>query len=86
MFAGNKTCKEIGNNNEYLKKLEQDRLLKKYRNRYQSLVKQASTTTPDSISNKMYEYYKKEDKKVKPNYINGIITDEELKDGLIVQK
>lgn len=78
LFAGNKTCKEIGNNNEYLKKLEQNRLLKKYRNRYQSLAKQASTTTPDSRSNKMYEYYKKEGKKVKQNYINGIITDEEF--------
>lgn len=78
LFTGNKTCKEIGNNNEYLKKLEQDRLLKKYRNRYQSLAKQASTTTSDSRSNKMYEYYKKEGKKVKQNYINGIITDEEF--------
>ena len=78
LFDENKTCREIGNNKEYFKKLEKDRLLKKYRRRYQSLAKQASTTNPDSKSNKMYDYYKKEGKKVKQNYINGIITDEEF--------
>ena len=78
LFSKNKTCKEIGANNYYSKKLEEDILLKKYRKRYQSLAKQASTTNHNSKSNKMFEYYKKEGKKVKQNYINGIITAEQF--------
>lgn len=78
LFSKNKTCKEIGANNYYSKKLEEDILLKKYRKRYQSLAKQASTTNHNSKSNKVFEYYKKEGKKVKQNYINGIITAEQF--------
>lgn len=79
LFSQNKTCKEIGTNNNYFKKLEEDILLKKYRKKYQALAKQASTTNHNSKSNKMFEYYKKEGKKVRQNYINGIITAKEFK-------
>lgn len=78
LFDENKTCREIGVNNEYLKNLEQDKLLKKYRRRYQALAKQASTTNPNSKSNKMFEYYKKEGKKIRQDYINGVITADEF--------
>lgn len=77
LFAGNKTCKDIGN--QYAKNLTQDLLLKKYRSRYQSLAKQASTTNPNSKSNKMFEFYKNEGKKVRQNYIKGVVTAEEFK-------
>ena len=61
IFKGKKTCKEISSQKTYAEKLEKNRLLKKWRNRYQSLARLASKTKHGSKSKapQMYEYYKK---------------------------
>ena len=78
LFDGKRTCKEIGPMNTHTKTIENDPLLKRYRNRYKDLANQASNTSPNSPSNQMYAYYKKEGPIVKQKYIDGIITVEEF--------
>lgn len=58
--------------------MEKDKLLNKYRSRYQSLSSQVSRTKPGCKSNQMYEYYKKEGPIMKNKYINRLITGEEF--------
>ena len=80
VFDGKKTCKEIGAQKAYAEKLEQNRLLKKWRSRYVSLNGQVSKSKPDSKSSakEMYEYYKKEGAIIKDKYEKGLITSEEF--------
>lgn len=79
LFDGKRTCKQIGIEKTYLESLEQDKLLKLYRMRYQTLSKQSSTSGPDSKATKMYAYYKKEGPKVKQKYLDKTISAEEFK-------
>lgn len=76
VFKGKKTCKEIGAQKSYAEKLENNRLLKKWRTRYQTLAGLASKTKPGSKSKapEMYEYYKKEGAIMKDKYEKGEIT------------
>ncbi|MGN1298915.1 MAG: DUF6076 domain-containing protein [Candidatus Scatovivens sp.] len=76
VFSGKKTCKEIGVQKAYAEKLENDRLLKKWRTRYQTLSGLVSKTKPGSKSKaaEMYEYYKKEGAIMKDKYEKGEIT------------
>lgn len=78
LFDGKRTCKEIGPMNTHIKTIENNPLLKRYRNRYKELAKQASNTSSNSPSNQMYDFYKKEGLIVKQKYIDGIITSEEF--------
>ena len=80
VFNGKKTCKEIGAQKAYLEKLEQDRLLKKWRARYVSLNSQVAKSKPGSKSKakEMYAYYKKEGKIMKDKYAKGLITSKEF--------
>lgn len=80
LFDGKRSCKEVGSEKAYTKKLEQDRLLNKYRQRYQSLAKQASSCSSNSSSFKMYEYYKKEGPIIKKKYLTGNISTEEFEE------
>ncbi len=80
VFNGKNTCKEIGIEKAYLEKLNKDPLLKKYRTRYQSLSKQASTANKNSKARKMYDYYKKEGPKQLQNYKNGNLSKEEFRE------
>ncbi len=79
LFDGKRTCKQIGIEKTYLESLEQDKLLKLYRMRYQTLSKQSSTSGPDSKATKMYAYYKKEGPTLARKYKKGIISAEEFK-------
>lgn len=79
LFDGKRTCKEIGSQKTYNKKLEDDELLKLYRKRYKNLAHQASHTSPTSKSNQMYEYYKKEGPIMQDKYKNGLISSEQFK-------
>lgn len=56
------------------RKLEKDRLLNKYRSRYQSLSSQVSRTKPGSKSNQIHKYYRKECPIIKDKYKKGKIT------------
>ena len=78
LFNGKKTCRDIGNQKAYIENIEKDKLLKRYYSRYHSLAKQASTTSENSNSNKMYEYYKKEGKIMRKKYVSGNISAEEF--------
>ena len=80
LFDGKKTCKEIGVQKAYAEKLENDRLLKKWRSRYQALAGLVSKTKPGSKSKaaEMYEYYKKEGAIMKDKYEKGEITGEKF--------
>ncbi|MFR5683097.1 MAG: DUF6076 domain-containing protein [Clostridia bacterium] len=79
LFDGKRTCKQIGIEKTYLESLEQDKLLKLYRMRYQTLSKQSSTSGPNSKATKMYAYYKKEGPRVKQKYLDKTISSEEFK-------
>lgn len=79
LFDGKRTCKEIGPMNTHIKTIENDHLLKRYRNRYKELAKQASNTSPNSPSNQMYAYYKKEGPTLAKQYKKGLISAEEFK-------
>jgi len=82
LFDGKKTCKQIGSQKTYTEKLEKDRLLKKWRSRYQALAGLVSKTKPGSKSKapEMYEYYKKEGAIMKDKYEKGEITGKKFKD------
>ena len=81
-FKGKKTCKEIGAQKAYNENLENDRLLKKWRTRYQTLAGLASKTKPGSKSKapEMYEYYKREGAIMKEKYENGEITGKQFEE------
>ena len=59
LFDGIRTCKQIGAELTHKRTLKEDPLCQKYRNRYQSLCKQASNTQ-SSKSIQLYEKYKTE--------------------------
>ena len=79
LFDEKRTCKEIGSQRTYDKKLENDELLKLYRKRYKDLAHQAAHTNSNSKSNQMYKYYKKDGPIMKNKYKNGLITPGEFK-------
>ena len=80
VFKGKKTCKEIGAQKAYNENLENDRLLKKWRSRYQTLSGNVSKIKPGSKSKapEMYEYYKKEGSIMKDKYEKGEITEKQF--------
>lgn len=78
LFDGEKTCKQIGIEKAYLLKLDKDPLLKKYRTRYQTLSKGASTAKKNSEVAKMYAFYKKEGPKQAKAYKEGKLSKEEF--------
>lgn len=84
IFKNNKTCKQLAPDIAYQKILKEDPLLKKYRSRYQSLQKQSSEN-PGKYG-ELYENYKKEGKKVRQNYINGIISAKEFENWINCMK
>lgn len=83
-----KNCKEIGVQKAHSEKLENNKLLKKWRTRYQSLAGLVSKTKPGSKSKiaEMYEYYKKEGAIIKDKYEKVKLLESNLRNGLIAQK
>lgn len=80
LFDGKKTCKQIGIEKSYIESLENNRLLKKYRYRYQALSKLVATTNKNTKSLQMYEYYKKRGPAMLKKYKTGIISSEEFEE------
>lgn len=77
IFENNKTCKECASNIAYEKTINNDSLLRKYRNKYKNLNKSLSTSNNPKFWD-LYESFKEDGPYYVEKYKHGIISAEEF--------
>lgn len=78
IYKNGKTCREIGVESAYKRKLNEDEALKKYRSRYSSLSSNASNYPDSTIALKRLEEFKKVGTEKKKLYKDGKLSKEDF--------